>query len=190
MPETGAEILARIKPRLDEDWTEICLRPDLIAEHDEAKERLAEAQVRVGPERLADGNTAESVELAEKVQALEVLIAESSVAFRFRGLSRDKFRVICDEHPPRPTNSYDLAVGYNTEALGDALVEASLIEPVFDDAAWAELVEVISIGEWNELRRCAEKVNGSVVTEAPKSALASRILSSRANGSEPQPPSE
>jgi hypothetical protein len=83
-----------------------------------------------------------------------------------------------------------MMVGYNRDAVGDALVRASMVEPTFDDESWPALVEVVSIGEWNRLRQVAEKVNGSVVTESPKSPLASRILSSHAASSKPQPTSE
>ena len=116
-------------------------------------------------------------------------MAASSVTFRFRGLPRDKFRALCDQHPPRKEDIGDLTVGYHRVDVGDAMVEASLYEPVFDAEAWEALLDVISIGEWNELRRRAEKVNGSVVTESPKSLLASTILSSRARGSKQQPAS-
>lgn len=192
MPESGAEILARIKPKLDEDWTEICLRPDLIAAFEELESELAEAQTAVGPRRNADGITKRAIELAEQVQAAEDAISESAVKFVFRALSRDRFRDLTDqpENLPRVGDQLDMMVGYNREAVGDALVRASMVDPEFDDESWATLVEVCSIGEWNRLRQVAEKVNGSVVTESPKSPLASRILSSRAKASEPQPASE
>jgi hypothetical protein len=190
--ETGAEILARIKPKLDEDWTEICLRPDLVAEFEELESDLVEAQTRVGPRRNADGITKRAIELAKKVEAARELIEESAVKFHFRALSRDAFRDLTDrpENAPRRGDQVDMMVGYNRDAVGDALVRASMVEPTFDDDSWPALVEVVSIGEWNRLRQVAEKVNGSVVTESPKSQLASRILSSHAASSKPQPTSE
>ena len=190
MPETGAEILARIQPKLDEDWTEICLRPDLVAEFEELNDKLEQAQIKPGPKRNSDGTTRESRALAKQVEALRQQIADSAVTFRFRGLPKDKFRALCDGFPPRRGDQIDLAVGYDRAALGDALVKAALVEPDFDDESWDLLVGTITIGEWNELRRCAEKVNGSVVTEAPKAGLASRILSSAASGSRQRPDSE
>lgn len=189
MAETGAEILARIQPRLDEDWTEICLRPDLVAEYEELSDKLEQAQFKPGPKRNADGTTRESKALAKQVEAVRAQIGESAVKFVFRGLARDKFRALCDEHPPNRKDQMDMVVGYDRAALGDSLVHASLVEPAFDADSWKTLLDSISIGEWNELRRCAEKVNGSVVTESPKAGLASRILSSPGRGSKPQPDS-
>jgi hypothetical protein len=190
--ETGAEILARIKPKLDEDWTEVNLRPDLQAELEEIESELDEVGNKpAGPGRLGDGGVSdEAVALSERAQAIVDQMAESAVIFRFRALPRDEFRALCDNHPPRKDDLADLSVGYDRVAVGDALVEASLYEPVFDSEAWRSLLGVISIGEWNELRRRAEKVNGSVVTESPKSLLASTILSLRARGSKQQPDSE
>lgn len=192
MAETGAEILARIKPKLYEDWTEICLRPDLVAQFEELESELAEATAKQGPRRNADGITKRAVELAEQVAAAEQAITESAVRFEFRGLSKDAFRDLIDqpESAPRRGDQMDALVGYNRDAVGDALIRASLVSPEFDDESWTALVSVCSIGEWNRLRQVAEKVNGSVVTESPKSLLASRILSSRAKSSEPQPASE
>ncbi len=190
MAETLAELLARIGPKLDEDWTEICLRPDLVAEAEELDDKLTAAQVKPGPRRNSDGTTAEARRIAKEFEAVSKQIAESAVRFTFRGLPKDEFRALCDQHPPRRGDQGDAFVGYDRNSLGDALVKASVIEPIFDETSWAALLEVVTIGEWNEMRRRAEKVNGSVVTEAPKSLLASRILSSRASTSKPLPASE
>lgn len=200
MPETGAEILARIQPKLAEDWVEVCLRPDLVTEHEELDARLEELEdekarlervSKVGPERMnpvADPRLAEvEAEIEEtlcKIANVEEEMASSAVKFTFRALPRDKFRALCDANPPRKDDVGDLSVGYHRADVGDKLVEQSLIEPVFDETSWTALLDVISIGEWNRLRARAEKVNGSVVTENPKSLLASRIRSSRASASE------
>lgn len=182
VPETGAEILARIKPKLDEDWVEICLRPDLAVEHEELDSDLQESKINDAKRPLRNGMEAppseKTVDLEARVLALEEEMIESSVKFAFRALSRDKFRALCDQHPPRRGDQYDTAVGYNRSGLGDALVRASLVEPEFDDTSWAELLEVVSVGEWNRLQQVAEKVNGRVVTESPKSLWVSRTPSS------------
>lgn len=209
MPETGAELLARIKPRLHEDFTNLCLRPDLLAEYEERNAELLDLQTSTAPKRNAGGVVTGARELAERVEALRKEITDSEIKFVFRSLTRDAFRALCDTCPPRYDDALDNHVGYNREAVSDALVRASLLEPVFDGITWEDikadgtklgtaqegadwraLLEVISVGEWAEMRRVAEKVNGSVVTEAPKAGLASRILRSPANDSEPEPASE
>lgn len=191
MPETGAEILARINPQLDEDWTYIYLRPDLAAEREELEDKLAEELAETGgPGRLADRPSKWAVILAEQIEANKYLMDESAVRFVFRALPRAKFRALCDQYPPRKGNLADAAVGYDQSQLSEALVRTSLVEPVFDEESWEQLLDVMSIGEWNELQRRAEKVNGGVVTESPKSVLASAILSSLASDLEQPPASE
>jgi hypothetical protein len=198
MPESGAEILARIKPNLPEDWVEICLRPDLVAKFEELDSELEDSTIadqaaQQGPRRNSDkptGPSARTLELLEQVGAVEAEMAESGVRFDFRALPKDKFRALCDQHPPRKDDLGDQSVGYHRVDLGDALVKVCMTSPVFDAEAWAELVDVVSIGEWNRLRARAEKVNGSVVSESPKSGLASAIRSSLASEPEQPPASE
>jgi hypothetical protein len=196
--ESGAEILARIKPKLDEDWVEVCLRPDLVAKHEELDSdledsQIADASAQKGPRRNSTkpaGPSPRTLELLEQVEAVEAEMAESAVRFDFRALPKDKFRALCDQHPPRKDDLGDQSVGYDRVGLGDALVKTCMISPVFDAEAWEQLVDVVSIGEWNRLRARAEKVNGSVVTESPKSGLASAIRSSLASDSAQPPASE
>ena len=185
-PQNGAELLARIRPTLATQSTQICLRPDLIKAWEEANEALAEAKVKDGggQGRMADRNDASAAtkKLAKKVQALEAEIEDHAITFTFRALPKDEYRALCEQHPPRKDNNVDHFVGHNREAVEDAAVRACLIDPVFDNASWAELMAVCNPSEWNELRETVRVVNGSV-TDVPKSQLASQVLAKRAPGS-------
>ena len=176
-PLNGAELLARIRPRLAEEATEICLRPDLIDEFREAEAALTEEIANRGGGRLGD-KPVDHTDAAQRVRDLEEQIQAASVTFRFRALPKAEFRALCDDHPPRKGDEMDHMVGYNRTAVLDALVRSSLYDPVFDDASWAEFLDTVSTGEWEELRSTANSVNRGVV-EPPKSGLASRILSQR-----------
>jgi hypothetical protein len=182
-PISGAELLKKIQPRLQEEATEICLRPDLVEQWEEAQEAL-QAAVADGlkPSRLASKPTGQK-KAAEKVKALEAEIEAASAVFRFRALPKDRWQALCDEHPPRPGDQMDAVLGFNRVAVIDDAVRLSLIDPVFDDESWAQFVDVIGGGEWEELRRAANQVNRGVV-EAGKSELASRVLNPRADDSE------
>jgi hypothetical protein len=58
-PQSGAELLARIRPRFREESTQICLRPDLLDEWEEANTALGEAKVKdMSSGRLATGISA------------------------------------------------------------------------------------------------------------------------------------
>lgn len=172
MPESGAEILARIKPKLMEDWVGICLRPDLVADFEEADSELGQAKVEDAkrpPRAGSSGASAKTKQLERRVRKLKADIAKSEIRFVFRGLPRDQFRALCDEHPPRDGDQYDAYVGYNRTAVSDAMVQRCLVAPDFDDDSWAELLDVIGAGQWLLMQKTAEHVNGAVIQEPPKS---------------------
>lgn len=188
-PQNGADVLARIKPQLKRERTQICPRPDLLEAWEAANEELVESRVAdsggEGHGRMADRAdkvSAKTKRLAKKVQELEAAIEENSIWFEFEALPKDKFRELTDQHPPRKDHQLDQYLGWNREAVEDASVRACMIDPVFDDASWAELVKVLNPSEWAELRAAAERVNQAVTTP-PKSPLASKVLAKPASTS-------
>jgi hypothetical protein len=81
----------------------------------------------------------------------------------------------------------------------DAQIRECLVDPVFEDCqktgcehndcgSWQQLTATLNLSEYGELARVAQEVNG-VVTEAPKSLLASRILDRPARSSRRRPAS-
>jgi len=184
-PQSGADILARIKPRLREESTQICLRPDLLDAWEEANEELmASQQEDIAARRLASGTSEGTRLLAEKVQQIEAEIEENALRVTFRAIPKDEWTLLCEQYPPRIGNEIDAIVGYDRDGVADASVRACMVDPVFDDASWAEFVKVCNPGEWNELKNVAAQVNRAV-TSVPKSAWAERALSKRAGGSKP-----
>jgi hypothetical protein len=193
-PQSGAALLAKIRPRFREESTQICLRPDLLDEWEEATTELNASQVSDATNgRLASGVSATTRELAKKVQGLEDQIEASAMTFRFRAMSKDEWQALCANHAPRPGNELDLFAGYNRDAVTDASVRECLYDPVFEDCSkvgcehedcgsWQQLVKSCNPSEWAELRSTVQSVNRSVV-DAPKSVLASQILSRRGSAS-------
>lgn len=176
-PLNGAELLARIRPVLREESTQICMRPDLIDAFHEAEAALAQARTGdAAGQRLGSGISASTKTLAKKVQALEKEIEECAITFRFRAMTKDEWRALCDNHKPRKGDQLDAYVGYDRDAVNDEAVRKCLFDPVFDDASWAELMGVINPSEWKELRETVNLANRSVV-DTPKSVLASQTLS-------------
>jgi hypothetical protein len=188
-PQSGAELLARIRPVLATKSTQICLRPDLIAEWETADKALSEAKVqeRVAEGRMADrkGESADVKRLAKKVKALEDEIEAHAITFTFQAMPKDRWRELTEQHPPRSGNNIDHVVGYNRDAAADAAVRASLIDPVFDEASWGQFLAVCNPSEWGELRETANVVNGAV-TDLPKSHLASQVLAKPGTASRPR----
>lgn len=182
-PQSGAEVLARIRPTRREESTFLCLRPDLLDAWEDANNRLAELQTEdAAGARLGTGVSAATKAAAKRVKELEDEIEATQIKFTLRAMSKDQWRVLCDANPPRKENQMDQYVGYDRDAVLDAAVRECLVDPVFDDASWAAFLDVCNPSEWAELRSTATSVNRSV-TDAPKSALASRILDKPANAS-------
>lgn len=181
-PQNGAELLARIRPVLATKSTQICLRPDLIQAWEEANEVLvaSRAQDTTGEMRMADRTSpsAASKKAAKRVKELEDEIEANAITFTFRALPKDEWRALCEQHPPRKGNQIDQFLGHDKDAVEDAAVRKCMIDPVFDDASWGELLAVCNPSEWNELRETVREVNGSV-TNLPKSQLASQVLAKR-----------
>lgn len=195
-PQSGAALLAKIRPRFREESTQICLRPDLLEAWEEANSALSQAQVADATAgRLASGTSTDTKKLAEKVAKIEAEIEESAIMFRFRAMAKDRWQEIVDAHPPRPRNDMDTFSGYNRDAVLDAAIRECIVDPVFDDCekpgcdhsecgSWQQFTASCNPSEWLELRNTVNSVNRSVV-DAPKSVLASQILSSRGSGSRP-----
>ena len=205
-PLSGADLLARIKPRLAETKTQLCLRPDLLEAWEEANDDLEKKQADdQASQRLASGSSSSSAarKLAQKVQQIEAEIEASAVWFRFRAMPKDEWQALCAEYPPRKGDQFDVFAGYNRDAVVDAMVRVCMIDPIFIDCprspedecthddcgSWQAFLKVCNPSEWNNLRDTVQRVNQGVV-DAPKSELASRILRRRASDSKPPAPGE
>jgi hypothetical protein len=193
-PKSGAELLARIKPRFREESTQICLRPDLLDEWEAADEELKAAKAKdLVSGKLAGGEKKKLQELASRVQELEAQIEDVAITCRFRAMSKDKWQALIDNHPPRPGDQMDLFAGYNRDAVLDEAVRVCMYDPVFADCtkdecdhtdcgSWQQFAASCNPSEWKELKDTVNSVNRGVV-DLPKSVLASQILSSPASGS-------
>jgi len=182
----------------------ICLRGDLVADHQAAVRELDRAE-KAPADSLAGSGTRE---LAERITALEDQMLENSITFRIRGVPRTKFHALIGEHPPRrdpETNEIidrDRATMVNFEAFFNALLKACTVEPELDDEDWlnllghtederakleaegraADIVEgSLSQPQWDKLTDAAWFVNGKDV-DIPFSHAASRMR--QASGAE------
>lgn len=199
-PQDGAAILKRIQPKRRVETTELCLRPDLLDEHEALSEQLVESKLEDSAgNRMADGTSKRTKDLARKITALEEQIAELAMKVTFRSMDKSRWQALCDEHPPRQDNDLDRYSGFNRDAVLDTAIRECMVDPVFVDCedgdcahedcgTWQQFVALLNPSEWAELRTVVNSVN-RVVVESPKSELASRILTKRAKGSERPPAS-
>ena len=182
-PVNGDDLLARIKPKLRRIRHQVCMRPDLLDDWQDAADALEQARDASLPDRLSSDDTSVLRGYAEKVKAIEDEMDAVSPWFEFEALSIPEYQALVSEHPPREGDQMDLYAGHNRDAVLDALVRQCLIDPVFSDEGWAKFLETCAPSEWSALRVAVTEANGGTV-KPPKSRLASRLLAAPANDSE------
>jgi hypothetical protein len=157
--------------KLPERTVQICLRGDLVAEHEAAERELGSAQ-RAAADSLAGNGAAE---IAERIEALEAEMREHTYEFRLRALPRHEFRALMSEHPPREGERLDTAYVVNADTFFPALIRASVLDPELDAAEWAELLEnQLTDFQFNSLFLTAWGLNTREV-DIPFSLAASRM---------------
>lgn len=193
-PKSGKELLQQIRPTRREEKTQLCLRSDLLDQHEKLSEDLIEAQGSKSERLGGSGGTSKTAKsIAKELTALEAEIEKTSMWFTMQEVGRSTWQAICDRHPPREQFLSDLYAGYNVDAVLDDAIRECLVDPVFADCAdpncthddcgtWENLEKVLNHSEWQELRQVVNSVNRAVV-ESPKSQLASLILTRRNSAS-------
>lgn len=123
----------------------VCFDASLIEEYN----RIKEAGRR---DRLSSG-------VETELAALQSKIDEVTVKFTLQALDRRRWDALVREHPPRPDNKDDNALGYNPESFYGALIRESIIAPDIDDDEWAQIDEVLTLAQWNRLAIAAQSLN-------------------------------
>lgn len=116
----------------------VCLRLDLVRQHEAAERELEEAQRK--PRTLA--GTA-GADVAGRIREIEAQMRGATVEWRLRAMGR-LFERLIDAHPPRKlddgsAHSDDMRLGANAETFPPALIKASTISPALDDEDWLTL---------------------------------------------------
>jgi hypothetical protein len=171
------------KARLPERTVQLCLNGDLVAAHEEAERQLEQAQ-RSGGDSLAGNGAAE---IAERIEALEAEMRESTETFILRALPQKKsprddrptWRELLDRHPPRREADgeivdADKGTMLNTETFYEDLIRVSVVSPEMDETDWDDLFGVITNAQFGELSMGAWLLNRGEV-DIPFSLAASRM---------------
>lgn len=166
-------ILASAK--LPERTVQICLRGDLVAEHEEAERQLEQAQKAAGDSLAGNGAAA----IAEQIERLEAEMREASYPFRLRALPRAQWRALVGDHPPRRGDDGEIIDAdralVNTETFYEAMIRACLVDPELTDEQWQELVdEHLTDRQFDDLSETAWRLNRHEV-DVPFSRAASRM---------------
>lgn len=178
-----SEFRSKIKSR-PERTVDICLDPATYAEWEAAEQELVQAKQRT---TYVNGDPAVPA-LAQKVADLESEMADSTVSFRFRALSRRDWADLVAKHPPQQDNPVDKMFGY---AVEEALYQAAklcLVDPELDEDDWRALDDNLSAGQWELVKNTVLAVNAGKV-EVPFSRVASRLTADSGETSRQQPSS-
>lgn len=124
--------------RLPERTVPICLRGDLVAEHEELERQFEEANRRAADSLAGNG----AGELADRIEALQEEMRAATVTFRLRALPKPAWRALLAAHPPRQDDDgkplqEDAVIGVNMDTFWDAIARACLVDPEVDDETWA-----------------------------------------------------
>jgi hypothetical protein len=164
--------------KLPERTVQICLRGDLVADHEAAERELEQAQRNAATSLAGNG----AAEIAERIEALEGRMREHTYDLRLRALPRSEFRSLQVAHPPREGEKLDAGFGVNGETFFPALIRATVVDPVLDDAEWADLLDThLTDFQFNDIALSAWGLNAREV-DIPFSLAASRLR--RATGAE------
>jgi hypothetical protein len=164
--------------KLPERSVAVCMRPDLVAEHERLNRELDKSANRPRTS-LADGG--ETNRLAEQIRALEADMEESTVEFKMRAMPRPTWKAFVAAHPPRKNgdevDERDAYVGLNAETFFPAIIRRCTISPELPDDVWTLLLdEKLTDRQFDNLANAAWALNRGEV-DVPFSRAASRVLS-------------
>jgi hypothetical protein len=141
--------------------------------------------------------------LARKIATLETEMRDAGIEVTLRALARQRtpatpedevvWKELLKEHEPRKGKDgkpvpEDANVGYNWDTFPEALIRASVVDPVMTDEEWNGLLyEVMTDAQFDRLFEKCWRLNRNLV-DVPFSSVASKILtrdtrSRRQNGS-------
>lgn len=172
-----AEIVAQVQPRTSS--VRICLRGDLIAEHERLERELAEA-------RRTDADTNEPDEapgIARSVLAVEAKMRDAEVEFVLQAMGMTAWSDLLAKHPPTKEQKGQ-RLDHNLETFSVAAVAASLIDPcdATEDDVRA-LSERMSLGEWQRLWGACLEANVSGDAPGESSAASETLRGSKQSSS-------
>ena len=136
-------------------------------------EEAAKAEA-TGPRLM--GEKSEAREFAEEHDEFVAEAKARAIKVTIREVGRRRWRELMNEHPPRPDNESDAQLGVNEDSFSEALVRASIIEPMFPTVEELdEFVDNLNAGVFDQLYVRAFTLNRSGVVD-PKASLASELI--------------
>jgi len=171
--------------KLPQNTLSVCLRGDLFAPIQALANQLAEIQQQEDDtDRFIKNPDAKRI--SDEIEALRTEMREGTEDFVVHAMSKDKWNELRARHKPRDNEVRDIHTGVNIDTFNAELLPATVIEPVMDDQDWADLIDVMSDKQYEDLVDACWAINRSEVN-VPFSQAASTI---RKSGSESKPPND
>jgi hypothetical protein len=159
--------------RLPETSVSLCLRGDLDAEWRELERKLQSAS----RESASLGRRSEASILAERVKALEAEMAASQVTFTMRADSAKRWSDFVATQPKRQKGETDEAWSGRWFDWMCQLISRACVEPAMTAEQVAQLCDVLSAAQWDDLGNGAWNLNART-TPVPFSLAASALTES------------
>ena len=185
------QLLASGETKRAEDVVPLCLRGDLNRQWQEAKAEFDRLGLEGATGRLGDG--AERRRVAQQMADIEAQMRSATVDFTLRALRRRRTPAtpadettwieLFDNHPPRKGEDGKLhphdTPGVNMATFPDALIRASVVDPVLSEQEWAQLLDdgVLNDAQADRLFEAAWRLNRNEIS-IPFSRAASIALTS------------
>lgn len=162
------QVLAQAKPKTT--TVRVCLRGDLLAEHERLERELAVAR------RLdeTENRHAEAPGVARRLQELEAEIDKAQVEFTFQAIGQKAWTDLGAEHPPTEADE-QAGLEFNGRTFPVAAIAASAADPVMSVEHSQQLFAKLNFGQWQLLWGACLAVNVEG-TSVPFSAAASAVL--------------
>jgi hypothetical protein len=166
-----ADLLKQAK--LPERTVPICLRGDLVAEHETIERQLEQAENRPASSLAGTGTG----HLIEQQRALEDEMLAATHEFRLRALPRARWRELVNAYPPRENDDgelvgADVTAGVNMDTFPEPLVRASVVSPEMTGEQWTQLLDALTDRQFDMLVAAAWSLNqGRVDVPFSRAAL-------------------
>lgn len=177
--QAAAEVLAKAKAKTAR--VKLCLDGDLLDEHAQLSERLAEAQATDEDTNEPDRAPA----IAEEIVALEQAIAEAEVEFVFRGMGRGRWRKMLADHPPTDAMKEDGAE-FDVDEFPFEAMAACIVSPTLTVDQLKELNdESLDESQFSQVWNACLRVNLGGVNRPSSEAARAIVQSSRGKSDSP-----
>ena len=141
--------------RLPEKTMRLCLRGDLVADHEQLVRETAKA--KPAADSLA-GPAATDTDT--RLEQLREQMRDATITIRMRALPRRRWQQLMDSHPAAAAdNEQQPTYGYDPEAFFAAVIPESIVEPQLTAEQWTKLADVLTESQYGELADLVNALN-------------------------------